>query len=262
MDEPRPVLMLLPGLLCDQAAWAGPGWRLTTLADCRIASWGMLDSIEAMASHLLASVPEARFALAGHSMGGRVALEVVRQAPQRVERLALLDTGFQPLPPGPEGDSEREARCALLAQARSAGMRSIGRNWATGMVHPDRVGSPLFDEILDMIDRSNPAQFAAQVRALLGRPDATQLLPAIACPTLLLCGRQDRWNPLAHHVAMRERIPAARLEVIEDAGHMTTMEAPQAVAAAMAAWLTGRAGPECALSPTAAAWPHSSAARA
>ncbi|WP_349607293.1 MULTISPECIES: alpha/beta fold hydrolase [Cupriavidus] len=98
-------------------------------------------------------------------------------------------------------------------------------------------GSPLFDEILDMIERSNPGQFAAQVRALLGRPDATRLLPAIACPTLLLCGRQDDWNPLAHHVDMCERIPVARLEVIEDAGHMTTMEAPQAVAAAMAAWL-------------------------
>ncbi|MDX6013613.1 alpha/beta fold hydrolase [Cupriavidus necator] len=78
----------------------------------------------------------------------------------------------------------------------------------------------------------------AQVRALLGRPDASALLPAITCPTLLLCGRQDHWNPLDSHVDMRERIPAARLEVIEDAGHTITMEAPQAVAEAIAAWLT------------------------
>ncbi|MGY2486842.1 alpha/beta fold hydrolase [Cupriavidus sp. CP313] len=238
MNGSRPVLMLLPGLLCDHAAWAGPAQRLTALADCRIASWGMLDSIEAMASHLLASVPEPRFALAGHSMGGRVALEVIRQAPHRVERLALLDTGFQPLPPGPLGGREREARGALLAQACSVGMRAMGRNWATGMVHPDRVGSLLFDEILDMIERSTPGQFAAQVRALLGRPDASALLPAITCPTLLLCGRQDHWNPLDSHVDMRERIPAARLEVIENAGHMITMEAPQAVAETIAAWLT------------------------
>lgn len=237
MNGSRPVLMLLPGLLCDHAAWTAPAQRLAALADCRIAAWGMLDSIEAMASHLLASVPEPRFALAGHSMGGRVALEVMRQAPHRVERLALLDTGFQPLPPGPAADRERDIRGALLAQARSAGMRAMGRNWAAGMVHPDRVGSPLFEEILDMIERSDPGQFDAQVRALLGRPDATLLLPAIACPTLLLCGRQDHWNPPDHHVAMRERIPMAWLEVVEDAGHMTTMEAPQAVAAAMAAWL-------------------------
>lgn len=237
MNASQSVLILLPGLLCDPAAWAGPAASLGDVADCRIASWGMLDSIEDMAADLLSSVPEARFSVAGHSMGGRIALEVLRQAPHRVERLALLDTGYQPLPTGPAGDREREARMTLLAHARRDGMRAMGHQWATGMVHADCIGSPLFEEILDMIERSNPDQFAAQLRALLGRPDATPLLSGIPCPTLLLCGRQDAWSPLERHAEMASLIPGSRLAVIEDAGHMTIMEAPQAVAEALAEWL-------------------------
>ncbi|RQV07382.1 alpha/beta hydrolase [Burkholderia cenocepacia] len=237
MTAHRPVLLLLPGLLCDDTAWAEPAALLASRADCRIPAWGMLNSIEAMAAHVLATVQEPRFAIAGHSMGGRIALEIVRQAPHRVERLALLDTGYQPLPAGDAGDSERAGRHALLAQARAVGMRAMGAAWAVGMVHPDRVGTPLFDTILDMIERSNPAQFDAQISALLGRPDATGLLPGLRCPTLLLCGREDRWSPLSRHEEMHKRIPGAVLEVIERAGHMTTMESPDNVARALLRWL-------------------------
>ncbi|MGF6744780.1 alpha/beta fold hydrolase [Paraburkholderia sp. MM5482-R1] len=237
MTAPRPVLLLLPGLLCDHAAWSGPAALLAAQAECRIPSWGKLDSIEAMAAQVLATVPEPRFALAGHSMGGRIALEIIRQAPQRVERLALLDTGYQPLAAGDAGERERAGRYALLAQAREQGMRAMGAAWAVGMVLPAQVGTPLFESILDMIERSSPEQFDAQIHALLGRPDATGLLAGIRCPTLLLCGREDRWSPLERHADMHEQIPGAVLEIIERSGHMTTMEAPHDVVRALLRWL-------------------------
>src|SRR5882672_6018556 len=99
----KPVLLLLPGLLCDQANWAGQCAELADVADCRVPVYGSLDTIESMAAHVLSSSPARRFSLGGHSMGGRVALEVMRRAPERVERLALLDTGFQPLAAGEAG---------------------------------------------------------------------------------------------------------------------------------------------------------------
>ncbi|VVE86650.1 alpha/beta fold hydrolase [Pandoraea bronchicola] len=243
MTIERPPLLMLPGLLCDQVAWAATA-ALLPQYDCRVPAWGALDSIEAMADHVLASTSEPRFALAGHSMGGRVALEVVRRAPQRVTHLALLDTGYQALPDGEAADKERSGRAALLARAREAGMRAMGQVWATGMVHPDQIGTPLFDAILDMIERSNPDQFAAQIHALLGRPDATSLLGEVRCPTLVLCGRQDTWSPLARHEIMAALMPDAVLHVVEHSGHMSPMERPQDVADAMHAWLARPASSE------------------
>ncbi len=237
MSIERPPLLMLPGLLCDQVAWAATA-ALLPQYDCRVPSWGMLDTIGAMAEHVLATTREPQFALAGHSMGGRVALEVVRRAPQRVTHLALLDTGYQALPDGEAAEKERAGRAALLARSREHGMRAMGQVWATGMVHPDQIGSPMFDAILDMIERSNPDQFAAQIHALLGRPDATSQLSAVRCPTLVLCGRQDTWSPLARHEIMAGLIPGAVLHVVEDSGHMSPMERAQDVAGAMRAWLT------------------------
>ncbi|MDR3400181.1 MAG: alpha/beta hydrolase [Pandoraea sp.] len=236
MSTERPPLLMLPGLLCDQVAWAATA-ALLPQYDCRVPAWGALDTIEAMADHVLTTTPEPRFALAGHSMGGRVALEVVRRAPHRVTHLALLDTGYQALPDGEAADKERSGRAALLARAREAGMRAMGQVWATGMVHPDQIGTPLFDAILDMIERSHPDQFAAQIHALLGRPDATSLLSDVRCPTLVLCGRQDTWSPLARHEIMAALMPDAVLSVIEHSGHMSPMERAQDVADAMRAWL-------------------------
>ncbi|MFJ2994281.1 alpha/beta fold hydrolase [Pandoraea sp. NPDC087047] len=237
MSPVRSPLLMLPGLLCDQVAWAATA-TLLPQCDCRIPAWGSLDTIGAMAEHVLATTPEPCFALAGHSMGGRVALEVVRRAPHRVSRLALLDTGYQALPEGEAGEKERAARAALLARSRAHGMRAMGQVWATGMVHPDQIGTPLFDAILDMIERSDPDQFAAQIHALLGRPDASAQLSDVRCPTLVLCARQDTWSPLARHEIMAALIPGAVLSVVEHSGHMSPMERPQAVADAMRAWLS------------------------
>lgn len=230
-----PTLMLLPGLMCDAAVWAPQVAALQ--AQCVVPAWGLCDSLTAMAQQVLEEAPTERFSVAGHSMGGRVALEVMRLAPQRVERLALLDTGTQPLAAGEAGEKERAGRMALLAQARTQGMRAMGRQWARGMVHPSQLDTPLFESILDMIERSNPEQFAAQINALLTRPDAGALLPTIQCPTLVLCGREDGWSPPAQHEVMRNAITGAELCIIEHCGHMCSMEQPQAINNALAAWL-------------------------
>lgn len=232
-----PTLMLLPGLNCDAAVWAPQVAALKGLANCRIPAWGLRDTLTAMAQQVLDETPTERFALAGHSMGGRVALEVMRLAPQRVERLALLDTGTHPLAAGEAGEKERAGRMALLKIAQAQGMRAMAQEWAKGMVHPDRIGGPIFEEVLAMFDRGSAAQYAAQINALLKRLDAAPLLPGITCPTLVLTGRQDAWASPAQHETMAAAIPGAQLVVVEDSGHMTTMEQPKAVNQALLDWL-------------------------
>ncbi len=231
------TLMLLPGLNCDAAVWAPQVAALQGQARCVVPAWGLRDSLTAMARQVLDEAPTARFSMAGHSMGGRVALEVMRLAPQRVERLALLSTGTHPLAAGEAGEKETAGRMALLKIAQQQGMRAMAQEWAKGMVHPDRVGSAVFEDVLAMFDRGSAAQYAAQIHALLNRPDAAPLLPGIHCPTLVLTGRQDAWSGPAQHEAMAAAIPGAQLVIVEDSGHMCTLEQPQAVGAALAAWL-------------------------
>jgi pimeloyl-ACP methyl ester carboxylesterase len=230
-------LLLLPGLLCDAAAWAPVMPALESAADCAIPDYADAASLGEMAERVLADAPPT-FALAGHSMGGRVAMEIVRQAPERVLRLALLDTGFTARPAGAAGEDEKARRLALLALARAEGMRAMAREWVRPMVHPDRLADiALVHTILDMFERRTPAEFAAQIEALLARPDATPLLRSIRCPTLVLCGRDDAWSRLAQHEEMAALIPGAPLAVVERCGHMAPMERPDDVGGALAAWL-------------------------
>src|SRR5512144_1702603 len=137
-DAPDATLLLLPGLACDRAAWAPILPKLHPLAECRVCETARESSLAAMAERVLATAPR-RFALAGHSMGGRIAMEIVRSAPERVERLALLDTGWRDRPAGGAGENERSARLALLAVAREQGMRAMGRAWVQKLVHPARL---------------------------------------------------------------------------------------------------------------------------
>ncbi len=232
------TLILLPGLLSDRAVWHEQCEALAPQGvRCHVPEWRLLDSLPAMAAHVLATAPAERFALAGHSMGGRVAFEVWRRAPERVERLALLDTSYHPRATGAAGDAERAERLRLLDIARRDGVRALGLAWLPGMVHPRRVGTPLFDELLAMVERSTPEQYAAQVEALLARPDAEPLLPTITCSTLVLCGRDDAWSPPARHEFMTARIAGARLVVVDDCGHFAPAEQPDVVTQALEEWL-------------------------
>ncbi len=231
-------LVLVPGLLCDKAVWKPQMKALKDLACLQVADHGELDSLGAMAEAILAKAPP-KFAVVGHSMGGRVALEVVRRAASRVTGLALLDTGYAPLPAGEPGAKEAAGRHALLALARSSGMRAVGERWLSiPMIHEARLHErTLVESILRMIERRTPEQFAAQIRALLARPDATALLPMISCPALVLCGQDDAWAPLSTHRVMAQLIPHSTLVTVPDCGHMSTMERPEPVSAALRVWL-------------------------
>ena len=230
-------LVLLPGFLCDETVWRGQVDALSDLAACRTMDWGELDSILAMAERVLRLAPP-EFSLAGHSMGGRVAFQVVRLAPRRVKRLALLNTGADAKPGGEAGAAEERKRRQLLEIARTQGMRAMALEWLPPMMKPGRMSdSALVETIVRMIERKNPRIHEMQMLALLGRPDAKPVLPKIACPTLLLTGREDSWSPPAAHEAMAAAIPSSRLVIVPDSGHMAPMEQPAAVASAMREWL-------------------------
>jgi pimeloyl-ACP methyl ester carboxylesterase len=233
-----PHLILVPGLLCDNAVWHHQSRELASLSDITIADHGSLDSFSAMATAILDIAPP-RFAIAGHSMGGRVLFEVFRQAPKRVAGIALMDTACTPRKDGVDGQQEADQRYRLLKKAQTEGMRAMGIEWARPMVHPDRLSDEeLMTSILDMISRKTPEIFAAQIKALLDRPDARGLLSEVRCPALVLVGRQDSWSVLEHHKEMAAALPDGRLVVIEDCGHMSTMERPAEVTGALRRWLT------------------------
>jgi len=230
-------LLLVPGLLCDDAIWASQAAALADIAAVRVANNGETDSLGALAESIIAHAPP-RFALAGHSMGGRIALEVARRVPERLIGLALLDTGYEALAPGEAGEREAEGRHALLALARREGMRAMARTWLQGMVYPPRLtDEELVEPILDMFERRTPDLFAMQIKALLARPDATSVLSTLQCPTLVLCGREDAWATPSRHDAMAKMIRHSTLQIIPDCGHMAPLERPQAVNQALRRWL-------------------------
>jgi pimeloyl-ACP methyl ester carboxylesterase len=230
MKEP---LVLIPGLLCDAYLWAAQRAALEGEREARVFELSAYASIPAMAAAALARAPQ-RFALAGHSLGGRIALEMLRQAPTRIARLALLDTGFH-------GTTHDEAgpRRALVRLAYAEGMAAVAEAWLRPMVHPDRLSdAPLMAGLCAMIERASPESFERQQEALIARPEAAALLPAIACPTLVACGRQDLWSPTAQHEDMAARIEGARLSIIEECGHMSPAERPEEVTALLREWLS------------------------
>lgn len=234
----KPTLMFLPGLMCDRDVWQE---QITAFAGdyaMRLVNYDLASSLASMARCVLEQAPEGPLAIIGHSMGGRVALEVYRQSPMRVSHLALLNTGAQAVAKGEAGEQEREGREALLEQARSEGMKAMARAWATPMVHPDHLNTPVFESVVDMIAHSTPSIFEAQIQALLTRPDASDVLQSIQVPSLFLTGVEDHWSSPAQHVAMADQVANAQLEVLENCGHMSPMEAPEQVTQALKALLS------------------------
>lgn len=233
-------LVLVPGLMCDASVWEPLLSALAPHADYRVVNHGDADSITGMAQQALAAAPE-RFALAGHSMGGRVAVEMLRLAPHRVTRLALLDTGYRQRAEGAKGEEEARGRYELLAVARAQGVRAMASRWVQGMVAPARLtgDAALVESIVAMMQRKTADTFAHQIHALLNRPDATPTLAAVRVPALVLCGREDSWAPVSQHEEIAALMPPghAVLRVVNGAGHMSTMEQPDGVVRAMLEWL-------------------------
>lgn len=224
-------LVLLPGLMCDARIFAS---QIDGIAMAQAApDYGDCDSLDAMAGRVLA-MPQERFALLGHSMGARVALEVVRRAPERVTRLALVSTGVHPVV-----DGEAAARHALRDLGRAEGIDALIDAWLPPMVAPSRrTDAALLDPLRAMCRDAGIARYEAQIAALLARRDVAALLPTITYPVLVAVGSEDGWSTPAQHAAIAATLPDAELIVVPGAGHMLPVEDPAALNAAIAAWLT------------------------
>jgi pimeloyl-ACP methyl ester carboxylesterase len=232
LDNMKQPLMLLCGLLCDKTIWGDIPQRLSAVADVSVTSFRGFSSIRAMADHALAQAPQ-RFAVAGHSMGGRVALEMIRSAPRRISGIALLNTGVHSV----RGDEPR-SRDRLLRVALNQGMSALAAQWLPPLMGNDTVRSAeLMPTLTAMIERFEPDAYAHQVHAMLARPEALSILPTITVPTLLLSGSDDASAPVSRHESMRRRIPHATLFEIHGAGHMAPIERPETVAVALREWL-------------------------
>lgn len=228
----RTVLFLIPGLLCDEYVWRHQAAGLADIADVRIPDLTGVSSIEVMANRILHDAPEV-FSLAGHSMGARVALEIYRTAPERIAKMALLDTGTHTVRPG-----EREKRMGLLDLAQRDGMHALAAQWLPPMVsHELAPGSSIMADLFSMVERMTPEIFEEQIIALLGRRDATEVLPLINCPLLVGVGRQDMWSSPSQHEDIVAAVPHSQYVIFENSGHMSPVEAPEAVTAALRGWL-------------------------
>ncbi len=230
---PKAPLILLPGLLCDEALWAHQTETLADIADITVADMTQDDTIEGMAERVLAGAPET-FALAGLSMGGYAAQEIMRQAPERVARLALLDTSANADTP-----EARKQRQGFITQLGLGSFRGVTEKLLPFLIHKNRLDD---DALIAVIKASaqnvGPEAFTRQQQAIMARSDSRGDLKKIACPTLILCGREDALTPLNQHEEMAAAIPNASLVVIEDCGHLAPLERPRAVSAVMRYWLT------------------------
>lgn len=229
---PRLPLVLLPGLLCDAALWRHQADHLRDVADPIVADLTKDDSMEEMAASVLRAAPP-KFALAGLSMGGYVAQALVRLSSDRVDRLALLDTNFTA-----DNANQRQRRLDMMALAEKGNFKGVTPRLLPYLLHPDRLGEEtLVQAVMGMAERVGKEAFLRQEGAILGRVDSREMLKRVVCPTLILCGAEDKLTPLPVHEEMAALIPGARLVVVPECGHLSTMERPQAVSAAMRAWL-------------------------
>jgi pimeloyl-ACP methyl ester carboxylesterase len=225
-------IVLVPGLNCSARLYAEqipPLWQFgpVTVADHR-----RDDSIPAVAQRVLAAAPPL-FALAGLSMGGYIAFEIVRQAPARVAKLALLDTGA-----GAEVPERTAQRKPLIEMAGQGRFAEITDDQFPLLVHRKRHGDAALKALVRaMNEETGPDAYVRQQRAIIGRPDSRPGLAAIACPALVLVGDDDRLTPPALAREMAAGIPGARLVVVADSGHLSTLEQPQAVTAALVEWM-------------------------
>jgi pimeloyl-ACP methyl ester carboxylesterase len=229
----RQTLVLLPGLLNTRRVFERQIADLADIADSIVPELWHHDSIGAMAQATLDAAPE-RFALGGFSMGGYVCFEILRRAPERVERLALMDT--QAIPDTPEASARRRG---FIEQTRLGRFHGVQPSLLPTIVHRSRLDDQsVVQPILDMAAEVGADGFCREQTAMIARPDSRPLLVDIDIPTVVIVGRQDQGTPLARAREMATDIANARLVIIEDCGHMAPLEKPAEVSAALRRWLT------------------------
>ena len=225
-------ILFLPGLLCDEALWAHQVEALSDRYDCVVADMTKDDSISGMADRALALMPE-QFSLVGLSMGGYCALNIMRRAPERVTRLALLDTSAWADTP------ERiNIRKALVSRVEAGDFEEVITEHFQKFVHQDRLED---DAIMSVIRKSamnvGPEAYLRQQKAIIDRPDSVILLRTVRCPTLVLCGAEDALTPPPLHDEMAAAISGAVQVKILNSGHLPTLEQPDDVNDALKTWL-------------------------
>ncbi len=225
-------LVMIPGLACTAALFADQVPMLAQGREVIIGDHMQHDSMADIATHILATAPK-RFALAGLSMGGYISLEIIRQAPERVERLALLDTSAR-ADTADKSALRREALELVAAGKYMAVCRSTLDLSIAASRHGD---ATLKAAIIDMAVDTGADVWAMQTRAIIGRMDSVPMLGSITCPTLVVVGDEDQLTPPELAVEMAEGIADARLEVVADCGHMSTMEQPDIVTGLLQEWL-------------------------
>ncbi len=231
MSDNLPVV-LVPGLNCSARLYAEQIPALWRFGPVTVADHTRDNSMTAIAARILAAAPP-RFALAGLSMGGYIALEMTRQAPQRVVRLALLDTAARA-----ETPEQTEARGRVIELAKTGRFAEVPELQFPVFVHGNRQGDAALKKLVRvMAEETGAAAFLRQEQAIIGRLDARTGLAAVKCPTLVLVGDGDELTPPHLSEEIAAAIPGARLAVIADCGHLSTLERPQAVAQALAEWM-------------------------
>lgn len=240
--DDRPALVLAPGMLSDAAVWLPQAAAFSGEMDIRIAHYGEARTLTGMAEALLDQAP-ARFALAAHSLGGRVAMEAARLAPERLTGLCLISADPLPKPKGEAGQAETRARYGMLALAREQGMAALAERFIPAIVHPGRLGDEtLIAAVRAMLLRQDPDILERQIEAGEARPDHADVLRALAVPALLICGAEDGFGRAPLQAGMAALLSDAPTLLIETCGHLPTLEAPETVSRAMRLWLDEIAG--------------------
>lgn len=227
----RQNLVLVPGLVCDAAVWNHQIAHLADIAEFFVPPLTAGETMVEMARTVLDAAPQ-KFAIAGFSMGGYIALEILRQAPDRVTRMALLDTSAR-------ADTPQKAawRRTAVASCERGEFAPVIEGMMPILLHPDQQKGPLPQFVREMVARVGVEAFVRRQCAIGMRQDSRELLRATKQPVRAICGREDGMSTIAEHIEIAELAPRGRFSIIEQCGHMTILERPQAATALLRDWL-------------------------
>mgnify|MGYP000860173765 FL=1 len=229
-----PTLLLIPGLVSDSSVWRPLAEAMTSRMPCHDADVTRDISLTAMATRLLDEIAGDIIAV-GHSMGGRVAMEMARLAPERLRGLVLANTGHHPRRAG------EETRRQAMIDLGNSDMAALADTWLPPMLDPARLDDQeLVTRLKAMVIAAGPTVHERQIRALLDRPDAGAYLADLACPVLLLAARNDGWSPIGQHEEILQAVGDGEMVVIENAGHFAPVEQPGEVTKVICDWLDRR----------------------
>lgn len=231
----KPNILMLPGLLTDASLFTEQVTALTTLARVEVGDLTTGETIAAMAASVLQATSAERFVLVGLSLGGYVAFEIMLQAPDRVAGLVLIDTTARP------DTAEASAAREKLIELAATDLEAVIEQLLPRLSHPERMNLPDVGGVIQsMATGLGKEVFERQQRAIMGRPDSRPTLAEIKCPTLVICGRDDVITPPELAEEMASGIKHAELRIIEQCGHLSTLDQPEEVSRLLVDWIKGR----------------------